>query len=70
MRLYMLIRRNVKLFFKDKSLFISALIAPLILLFLFIAFLGNTYKDSLKSGLMGFPVSDRHIEGFAAGWLI
>lgn len=70
MSLYMLIRRNVKLFFKDKSLFISALIAPLILLFLFIAFLGNTYKDSLKSGLMGFPVSDRLIEGFAAGWLI
>lgn len=70
MKLYMLVRRNIKLFFKDKSLCISALIAPLILLFLFIAFLGNVYKDSLRSCLGEFPVSDTLVNGFAAGWLI
>ena len=35
-----LIRRNIKLFFKDKGLFFAALVTPLILLLLFVTFLG------------------------------
>lgn len=65
-----LIARNCKLFFKDKGMFLSSLIAPLILLFLFVAFLGDVYRDSLASVLQGAELPDRLVEGFAGGWLM
>lgn len=37
-----LIRRDCKLFFKDKGLFFSSLISPLILLVLYATFLGRS----------------------------
>ena len=39
-------KRNVKLFFKDKGLFFTSLITPLILLVLYVSFLANVYRDS------------------------
>ena len=36
-----LVWRNTKLFFKDKGMFFTSLITPLILLVLFVKFLGN-----------------------------
>ena len=65
-----LIARNCKLFFKDKSVFFPSLIAPLILLFLFIAFLGDVYRDSIRSVVEGLPISDALVESIAAGWLV
>ena len=65
-----LISRNCKLFFKDKSVFFPSLIAPLILLFLFIAFLGDVYRDSIRNVVEGFPISDGLVESIAAGWLV
>lgn len=47
-----LIKRNTKLFFKDKGLFFTSLITPLILLVLYATFLGNVYHDSFA---MSFP---------------
>lgn len=44
-----MIRRNTKLFFKDKGMFFTSLITPLILLLLFITFLGNVYRDSFQA---------------------
>ena len=70
MKLKNLIARNCKLFFKDKGLFFSSLIAPLVLFFLFVAFLGNVYRDSLKSVLDGAEIASRLVEGFAGGWLM
>lgn len=65
-----LIARNCKLFFKDKGVFFASLIAPLILLFLFIAFLGDVYRDSLTSVIQGAELSEQLVEGFAGGWLM
>ncbi len=65
-----LIARDLKLFFRDKGVFFPSLISPLILLFLFIAFLGNVYRDSIRSVLEGFSVSDAFVESVAAGWLL
>ena len=39
-----LIRRNVKLYFKDKGMFFTSLITPMILLVLYSTFLGNVYR--------------------------
>lgn len=65
-----LIARNCKLFFKDKGVFFSSLIAPLILLFLFVAFLGDVYRDSLAGVLQGAELPGSIVEGFAGGWLM
>lgn len=66
-----LILRNIKLFFKDRGLFFSALITPLILLVLYATFLGNTYRSSFLSALPeGFTVSDDLINGLVGGQLI
>ena len=46
-----LTRRNVKLFFKDKGLFFTSLITPLILLVLYGTFLSNVYEETFRSAL-------------------
>ena len=45
------IRRNLKLFFKDKGMFFSALITPMILLVLYATFLANVYRESFATAL-------------------
>jgi len=66
-----LVRRNTKLFFKDKGVFFASLIAPLIILLLFITFLGNVYRDSFHSCIPeGMTVPETLIEGFVGGWLM
>ncbi len=69
-RLYALVVRNCKLFFKDKGMFLPCLIAPLILIFLFIAFLGDVYRDSIRSVVEGFPIPEAAVESIAGGWLV
>jgi len=66
-----LIKRNVKLFFKDKGMFFTALITPAILLVLYATFLGNVYRDSFTANLpQGIPISEDLIEGLVGGQLI
>ena len=66
-----LIRRNVKLYFKDKGMFFTSLITPLILLVLYGTFLSNVYEDSFRSALeaAGASVPDRLIGGCVGGEL-
>lgn len=46
-----LIRRNTKLYFKDKGMFFSSLITPVILLVLYATFLKKVFDDSFRSAL-------------------
>ena len=46
-----LIKRNIKLFFKDKGMFFASLITPVILLILYATFLAKVYKDSFLNAL-------------------
>lgn len=69
-QLFALVGRNCKVYFKDKGVFLPSLISPLILLFLFIAFLGNIYRDSIRDVVMGFEISDGLVESIASGWLV
>lgn len=69
--LSVLIKRNVKLFFKDKGMFLTSLITPAILLVLYATFLGNVYRDNFTSGLQGnMELSEGIIEGLVGGQLI
>lgn len=46
-----LIRRNSKLYFKDKGMFFSSLTTPIILLVLYATFLAKVYRDSFASAI-------------------
>ncbi|MCM1439467.1 MAG: ABC transporter permease [Roseburia sp.] len=63
------VKRNLKMFFKDKGMFFSSLITPIILLVLYIFFLSKVFKDSFINSLNGAPASDKLINGFVAGQL-
>ena len=66
-----LVRRNIKLFFKDKGSFLTAMITPLILLLLYSTFLGKIYRDSFASSLpAGVTVSDALLDGTVGGQLV
>lgn len=66
-----LVRRNCKLFFKDKGMFFTSLITPVILLVLYATFLGNVYRDSFTSNLPeGVKVSESLISATVSGQLI
>ena len=67
-----LIRRNTKLYFKDKGMFFTSLITPMILLVLYSTFLANVYEDSFRSALeaAGAAVSDKVLWGCVGGELV
>ena len=53
-----LIKRNTKLYFKDKGMFFTSLITPLILLVLYGTFLSNVYEDTFRSALNAAGTSE------------
>lgn len=66
-----LIKRNTKLFFKDKGLFFTSLITPLILLVLYATFLGNVYHDSFAMSFPeGMEVPEKLVDAAVGGQLI
>ena len=65
-----LIKRNRKLFFRDKGMLISSLITPIILIVLYGTFLANIYRDSFLSALPDFfKISDKLVDGTVASQL-
>ena len=65
-----LIKRDTKLFFKDKGMFFTSLITPVILLVLYATFLANIYKDSFTGAIpAALPADDALIDGCGGGQL-
>ena len=66
-----LIKRNCKLFFRDKGMFFTSLITPIILLVLYATFLAKVYKESFASAMpAGFTVEEALINGTVGGQLV
>ncbi len=66
-----LVKRNCKLFFKDKGMFFTSLITPMILLVLYATFLANVYRDSFVSSLpKGFSTDEGIIDAMVGGQLV
>lgn len=69
----MLVKRNVKIFFKDKGMFFTSLITPIILLVLYSTFLANVYKDNfanfIPTGFLAQDAANKLINGAVAGEL-
>lgn len=71
MTLSVFMKRNIKLFFKDKGMFFTSLITPAILLVLYATFLGNVYEDNFVASIPeGVNVSADVIDGIVAGQLM
>ena len=69
--LKVLIKRNVKLFFKDKGMFLTSLITPVILLVLYATFLENVYRDSFTMNLPdGVSLPPQILDGLVGGQLV
>lgn len=60
--------RNIRLFFKDKGMFIGALISPLIIMMLYALFLHRVFLQSFDSALFGVTVSPATINGLVASY--
>lgn len=69
--LFNVTRRNLKLFFKDKGMFFSSLITPMILLVLYATFLAKVYRDSFAMALPeGFTIPKKLLSGTVVSQLI
>lgn len=63
-------RRNRKLFFRDKGMLFSSLITPVILIVLYATFLAKVYRDSFVSAIPDMvKISDKLIDGTVAAQL-
>ena len=66
-----LTKRNIKVFFKDKGMFFTSLITPVILLVLYVTFLAKVYRNSFVAALPdGVSVPEKLISGMVAGELV
>ena len=65
-----LVRRNIKLFFKDKGMFFTSLITPLILLVLYATFLADVHKDTFVNAIPdGIMISEKLLNGMVGAEL-
>ncbi len=63
-------KRNIKMFFKDKAMFFTSLITPIILLVLYTTFLGKVYRNSFMSNMPeGFNIPESIVNGTVSGQL-
>ena len=66
-----LIKRDTKLFFKDKGMFFTSMITPMILLVLYMTFLSKVYRDSFSTGFPeGFVLDEDILNGLVGGQLV
>ena len=71
-KLFALVQRNIKCYFKDKFLFFVSMITPMILLVLFVTFLHSVYISSFNGifEIFGFTPDAQVVEGLAGSWLL
>lgn len=67
--LFYSVKRNCKVFFKDKGMFFSSMITPIILLVLYVFFLAKVYKGNFVDAFGEAPVPDKLIDAMVAGQL-
>lgn len=65
-------KRNILLFFKDKSTLFFSMLSPLIVFFLYVVFLKNTYLSGIKESIEGLEeyVSMNDVNSILDSWLL
>ena len=69
-KFFNLTARNVKVFFSDKSMFFASLITPMILLILYVTFLGRVFQNSLDQDALGIALPDSVINAVVNGQIL
>lgn len=69
-KLFSLVGRNTKCYFKDKFTFFMSLITPLILFVLYVTFLRNVYIESFNKNCPEGLVDESVINGITGAWLM
>jgi multidrug/hemolysin transport system permease protein len=68
--LFMLTRRNIKLFFKDKLTVLLSLLAPFTIAFIYILFLSDVQYDSIMQAIpASVAVNEKAVMSFVDGWM-
>lgn len=65
-----LTKRGVGLFLKDKAGVFFSLLAPIIILLLYVLFLADVQLESLQESLNGLAISDKLASSFVDGWML
>lgn len=65
-----LTRRNCKLFFKDRGMFFTSLITPVILLVLYVTFLGDVCRSSYVDAASGATLPEALLNGTVGAQLV
>lgn len=64
-------KRNILAFFRERMTVFFSILSPLIVLMLYVFFLGDVQVESVKSSLpQGITVDEKLIKGFVDSWLI
>lgn len=69
-KFFNLTARNVKVFFSDKSMFFASLITPMILLILYVTFLGRVFQNSLDQDALGVALPEGVINAVVNGQIL
>ena len=71
-KVFALISRHTKCYFKNKFMFFTSLITPLILLILFATFLRNIYVESFEMIASEFEttIQPKVLNGITGAWLM
>lgn len=66
----MLIKRSLNIFLKDKMSVFFSLLAPLLILALYVLFLADIQVDAVKSNFENVPIDDKLIKNFVDAWML
>lgn len=65
-----LVERSLKIFLKDKVGVFFSLLAPLIVLVLYVLFLGDLQMDGIKSAFEGALIDEKLLRNFVDSWML
>ncbi len=65
-----LVRRGIKIFLTDKATVFFSMLAPLIILMLYLLFLGDIQTNSVKGYMEGMPIDDSVIRATVDSWML
>lgn len=68
--IWSLVERNVKIFLKDKMGVFFSLLAPLIVLGLYVLFLGDVQMQSIESAFKDIPIDNKLLKNFVDNWML
>lgn len=65
-----LVERSLKIFLKDKASVFFSLLAPLIVLGLYLLFLGDIQMDGIKAAFEGASIEEKLLKNFVDAWML